>query len=706
MPDPENPLLAASPLPFGLPPFAGLSLEHHREAVEQGMVEQAAEVEAVAASTEPPTVENTLVALERSGELLQRATAVFFHLVGSDGDEALRALAEELSPRLSEHEDSITLDRRLFARVDALHEQLDALGLDEETAELVRATHRDMVQAGAALDDAAQQRLREINAAEARLTSRFQKELLADTRARAVVVEDVAELDGLDPAAVDAAAEAAAARGLDGRWLLTCTNFTNHPALGRLHPRETRRRLFDAQVARGGDGEHDTAPLVLELVALRAERARLLGFPDHASVVTAVATAGSPAAVRARLDPMAATAARKVGEERAALQEEVERHCAETGQPLFELAAWDWAYYTERLRRRRYDLDLAALRPWFEAGRVLREGVFRAAELVYGLTFAERPDLHGHREEVEVFEVRDADGTPLGLYLLDLHRRDTKNGGAWANSLVSQSRLLGTPTVVSNNLNVVAPAPGQPTLLSLDEVTTLFHEFGHALHALLSDVTYPRFSGTRVPRDFVEFPSQVNEMWVLDPRVLPHYARHVETGEPLPDGVVERLSAAETFNQGFATAENLASALLDQEWHGLAAGEQVASVPEFQAAALARIGLDDPVVPPRYSTRYFAHAFAGGYDARYYSYLWSEVLDADTVAWFTEQGGAAPGADPVELRAGGDHFRAELLSRGSSRDPMSSYRAFRGRDPEEGPLLARRGLLPATPTDEPGSAPD
>ncbi|MVA75805.1 M3 family peptidase [Auraticoccus sp. F435] len=688
-----HPLLQPSALPFELPPFADIAVEHHRPALEQGMAEQAAEVEAIASSTEPPTFANTVEALERSGELLDRVSAVFFHLVSCDGDDELRALAEELSPRLSEHRDSIMLDRRLFARVDELHTRLDELDLDPESAELVRRYHRDMVQAGAALDEAAQQRLREINATTARLTSQFQKRVLHDTKDRAVVVDDVAQLDGLDEAAVATAAAAAAARGLEGRWLLTCTNFTNHPMLARLHDRGLRQRLLQAQEARGTEGENDTSDLVLELVALRAERAALLGYPDHASAVTATATAGSPAAVRARFDPMAAVVAERVRREQEVLQEEVDRHCAETGVASFPLQAWDWAYYTERVRARRYDLDLAALRPWFEADRVLRDGVFRAAELVYGLTFTEREDLQGHRDEVRVFEVHDADGSTLGLYLLDLYTRDTKNGGAWMNALVPQNRLRGQRAVVSNNLNVVPPPPGEPTLLSLTEVTTLFHEFGHALHGLLSDVTYPTFSGTAVPRDFVEFPSQVNEMWIQHPQVLPGYARHVETGEPLPPQVVQRLAEAATFNQGFATAENLASALLDQEWHSLPAGTRVDSVPEFEREALRRIGLDNPVVPPRYHTSYFAHAFAGGYDARYYSYLWSEVLDADTVAWFEEQQAAAPEGDLAVLRASGDHFRAELLSRGSSRDPMESYRAFRGRDPEERPLLARRGLL-------------
>ncbi|WP_114559500.1 M3 family metallopeptidase [Desertihabitans aurantiacus] len=680
-----NPLLTPSELPYHLPPFAEITVAHYRPALEQGMAEQRAEVAAITADPQPAGFTNTLEALERSGTLLRRATAVFSNHVSSDGDEALRALSEELQPLLSEHQDAIMLDRALFARVDDVHRRLDELDLTEEQRELVRRWHRDMTEAGAALDEDAQQRLREINSRLAVLSSRFQQRVVAAMKDGAVLVTDEAELDGLDEGARATAARAAEAAGHPGGWLITCTNYTNHPWLARLHSRPLRQRLFEAQTGRGGPGPHDTEPLVLELVRLRAERAALLGFPDHASVVTAAGTARTPQAVRDRFDPMARAVAVNVVAEKQALQEEVERHCTETGSEPFALRPWDWAYYTERLRQRRYALDLDGLRPWFEAERVLTAGVFAAATLVYGLTFTERPDLRGYRDDVRVFEVHDSDGTGLGLYLLDLHTRDTKNGGAWMNSLVLQNRLHDERPVVVNNLNVSPPPPGQPTLLTLSEVTTLFHEFGHALHALLSEVTYPRFSGTRVPRDFVEFPSQVNEMWIQHPDVLGRYARHVETGEPLPAEQLERLEEAATFNQGFLTAENLASALLDQEWHALPAGTEIASVDAFEAEALARIGLDEECVPPRYHSRYFAHVFANSYDARYYSYLWSEVLDADTVAWFDEHGGLS--------RENGDHFRLELLSRGSSRDPMDSYRAFRGRDPEQGPLLARRGLV-------------
>ena len=435
-----------------------------------------------------------------------------------------------------------------------------------------------------------------------------------------------------------------------------------------------------ARSSRGG--EHDNREVLREIVRLRAERAELLGYASHAAYVTADQTAGTPEAVHRLLRELAAPAARNAQTEKRALQQLID----ETEHAPYPLEAHDWAYWTEQVRAARYDLDTSALRPWFEAERVLVDGVFRAATLLYGLSFRERADIPAYHPDARTFEVFNEDGSALGLYVLDLYTRDTKRGGAWMNSIVKQSAVRGTQPVVVNNLNVPKPSPGQPTLLTLDQVTTLFHEFGHALHGLFATVTYPHFAATAVHRDFVEFPSQVNEMWIFWPEVLAAYAVHHETGEPLPTDVVERLRATETFNQGFATSEYLAAAWLDQAWHSLSReeAEQVADVAEFEAATLADIGLDDPAVPTRYSSTYFAHVFSGGYSAGYYSYIWAEVLDADTVEWFHENGGLT--------RANGDRFRERLLGVGGSKDPLEAYRDFRGRDAVIDPLLKRRGL--------------
>jgi peptidyl-dipeptidase Dcp len=457
--------------------------------------------------------------------------------------------------------------------------------------------------------------------------------------------------------------------------------FTGHPYLAQLRDRDARRRIMTASRARGSrDNANDNRPVLREIVRLRAERAELLGYTSHAAYVTADETAGTPEAVERMLRELAAPSARNARAEREALQAIVD----ETESAPFPVEAHDWAYFTEKVRTARYDVDTSALRPWFEAERVLQDGVFFAATQLYGITFSERHDLVAYHPGARVFEVHNADGTELGLYVLDLYTRDSKRGGAWMNPIVSQSRLRGTLPVVVNNLNVPLPGDGEPTLLTLDEVTTLFHEFGHALHGLFAVVTYPHFAGTNVFRDFVEFPSQVNEMWILWPEVLDNYARHHETGEPLDPAIVERLRATETFNQGHDTSEYLAAAWLDQAWHRVGSDAEIADVAAFEAAALADIGLDDRVVPTRYSSAYFAHVFSGGYSAGYYSYIWSEVLDADTVDWFRENGGLT--------RENGDRFRARLLGVGGSKDPLDAYRDFRGRDAEIGPLLKRRGL--------------
>ena len=677
----ENPFFAPSDLPYELPPFDRIAIEHYRPAFERGMAEQREEVEAIAVATQPPTFDNVLVALERSGRLLQRVSAVFFNMTGSHTSPALQEIEAEIAPKLAAHSDAIFLDTRLYQKIKSLYERRGELAPDAESSWLLERYHTDFVRAGAQLSSPEADRLREFNAELATLCTAFGNRLREEMNDLAVVVTDAAELDGLSEDAIAAAAQAGRARGLDGAYVLSLVLPTAQPALASLRNRALRERLHNASVSRGARGnEHDTSDLVRRIVKLRAERAHLLGYRNHAAYAIADNTARTVEAVEEMLAKLAPAATANAVAEAADLQELI----AADGE-TFSLRAWDWAYYSERVRRQRYDIDEAALRPYFELERVLRDGVFFAAGKLYGLRFSERSDLPGYHPDVRVFEVFDDGGRPLGLFLGDFYTRESKRGGAWANGLVSQSRLFGTAPVVVNNLNINQPPAGEPTLLTLDEVRTLFHEFGHALHHLFSSVPYPKFSGTRVPRDFVEYPSQVNEVWMLWPEVLANYAIHYQTGEPLPQEYVDRLHAAEQFNEGYATTEYLAAALLDLAWHSLGPGDEVDDVPRFEAEALERAGVALPFVPPRYRSPYFAHIFSGGaYSAGYYSYIWSEVLDADTVEWLRDNGGL--------LRANGDQFRAALLSRGGSADAMEMFRAFRGRDPQIQPLLKRRGL--------------
>lgn len=678
----SNPLLSVSTLPYRLPDYRAIRPEHYLPAFEEAFARHRREIDAITSQTAPPTFENTMLPLERSGEMLHDVASAFYTVSSADATAQIQEIEEALAPLMAAHTDAVQLDAALYRRIRSLHEQLDELQLAPEDRYLVERHYREMTHAGAGLDEEQKARLTDINGRLSTLTTTFEKNLLNDTNDLAVVFDDVADLDGLTEGEISAAARAAADRGLEGAWLISLTLFTGHPYLGSLRNRRSRERIMVASRARGArDNDNDNRPVLREIVRLRAERAELLGFASHAAYVTSDETAGSPQAVRDLLFRLAAPAARNARSEQAALQA-----MADAEPEPFTIDAHDWAFFTEKVRAAEYDIDTAALRPWFEAERVLRDGVFRAATELYGITFAERADLPGYHPDVRVFEVFNADGSALGLYLLDLYTRDTKRGGAWMNSIVSQSRLRGTAPVVVNNLNVVQPEPGTPTLLTLDEVTTLFHEFGHALHGLFATVTYPHFAGTNVFRDFVEFPSQVNEMWIFWPGILTAYARHIDTDEPLDADIVERLTAAESFNQGFATSEYLAAAWLDQAWHSLTSAQaaQDIDVAGFEASALQEIGLDNPVVPTRYSSTYFAHIFSGGYSAGYYSYIWSEVLDADTVEWFRDNGGL--------MRANGDRFRARLLGVGGAKDPLEAYRDFRGRDAEIAPLLRRRGL--------------
>ncbi len=686
--DPANPFATESPLPYGLPDFTRIREEHYLQALLAGMAQQRAEIEEIATDPAAPTPENTLEALERSGRLLHRAATAFFNQSSSDSTPGLEAIEEEVAPLLAAHSDALYLDARIFARLEALHQAVESgdLVLEPDTAWLLHRQRTAFIRAGIGLDAESQDRLRALNAEITSLETAFGRKLLAGANAAAVLVSDERELDGLSSDARAAAAQAATDRGHEGAWLIELQLPTQQAPLAVLRDRALRERLHTASVTRGATGDdHDTRATVLALVRLRAERARLLGYEHHAAYIAEDATARTSEAATGILTQLAPAAVANARAEAADLQAALERDV-----PGAELEAWDWAYYAEQVRKERRALDDSLLRPYLELERVLYDGVFRAATELYGIRFTERADLKGYHPDVRVFEVFEEDGTALGLFLGDFWTRESKRGGAWMNNLVDQSHLLGEKPVVVNNLNIPKPPAGEPTLLAWDEVITMFHEFGHALHGLFSDVRHPSQSGTEVPRDFVEYPSQVNEMWAWEPSILRAYAVHHVTGEPMPQEWVDTMLASRLDNEGFATTEYLAAALLDQAWYQLAPADvptDAEDVVPFEAAALERAGVAFTPVPPRYRTTYFNHVFGGGYSAGYYSYIWSEVLDADTVTWFEENGGLN--------RENGERFRRALLARGGSGDPMDAFRELRGRDPEITPLLARRGLLAA-----------
>lgn len=666
-----NPLLHDSPLPYLLPDFSAITAEHYLPAFAAGFEQHLAEVAAIRDNPEAADFTNTAVAMERSGALLRHVSYVFFNIAYADADDEIRRIEKEIAPQLSEHSDAIHLDSALYQRFNAI----DTATLHGEDLRLVQEYLDDFRRLGAALDESAKIRLREVNTELAGLSTQFGQDSVANLNQAAVLVTDRDELDGLSDVEISAAAAAAEQAGQPGQFLLTLILPSGQPALASLHNRQLRQRLHSASVGRGSDGKGaDTLHTAKRIAQLRADRAEILGFANHAEFETANQTAPSLAAIGTMLAKLAPAAVRNAEAEAAALAE----------QAGHRIEAWDWSYYSEQVRTARYDIDVAALKPYFELDRVLNDGVFFAANRLYGLTFELRDDLEGYHPDVRVWEVKNRDGSGLGLFLGDFFTRDSKNGGAWMNPLVEQSDLFGYQSVVVNNLNVSKPPAGQPALLSYDEVVTCFHEFGHALHGLFSDVTYPRFSGTNVPRDFVEYPSQVNEMWILWPEVVANYARHYQSNEPLPGETIDKLRAASLWGEGFATTEYLGAALLDQAWHQLEAGADPGDPLEFEKAALQAAGVDLPQLPPRYRTGYFNHIFSNGYSAGYYAYIWSEVLDADTVEWFKENGGLT--------LENGDHFRRELLSAGNRIAPLQAFRNFRGRDADLQPLLDRRGL--------------
>ena len=675
-----NPLLTRSTLPFQAPPFDKIVDADFQPALEEGMRQQLKEIEAIANASAEPTFDNTIVAMEKSGELLKRTQNVFGALTGANTNDTLQKVDEDESPKLAAHSDAIYLNDKLFKRVETLYQKRDALKLDPESARLLEVVYQDFVHAGAKLSPADKQRLKAINKEESTLSTRFSNQLLAATKAGALVVDDKKALDGLSDAEIEAAALAAKDRKLDGKYVIPLQNTTQQPDLQAMNDRATREKLFKASWERAEHGDaNDTREIITRIALLRAERAKLLGFPNYAAWKLDDQMAKTPEAAEAFMERLAPAAVARATAESKDIQQVIDQ---EKGG--FQVQAWDWDHYAEKVRKAKYDLDEAQIRPYFELDNVLQNGVFYAANQLYGITFKERKDIPVWQPDMRVFEVFDKDGTSMALFYCDYFKRDNKNGGAWMSNLVDQSTLLGTKPVVYNVTNFTKPAAGQPALLSFDDVTTMFHEFGHALHGMFAASRYPTLSGTNTARDFVEFPSQFNEQWATDPKVFANYAKHYQTGAPMPAALVEKIKKAKSFNQGYAMSELISAALLDMRWHMLPPNSPKPDVDAFEANALKQAGFTLPQVPPRYRSSYFAHIWGSGYAAGYYAYLWTQMLDSDAFEWFQEHGGLT--------RENGQIFRDKILSRGNTEELGKLYRDFRGRDPSIEPMLKDRGL--------------
>ncbi|MDQ0009655.1 peptidyl-dipeptidase Dcp [Luteibacter jiangsuensis] len=676
----ENPLLTQSSLPFQAPPFDKIVDADFQPALEEGMKQQLAEVEAIANAPGEPTFENTVVALEKTGVLLKRVENVFSTLTGANTNDTLQKVEEEESPKLAAHSDAIYLNDKLFKRVEALYEKRASLNLDPESARLLQVTYDDFVHEGAKLSEADKGKLKALNKEESTLSTKFTNQLLAATKAAALVADDRKALDGMSDADIEAAAAAAKDRQLDGKFVVTLQNTTQQPALQAMNDRATREKLFKASWERAEHGDaNDTRQIITRIAQLRADRAKLLGFPNYAAWKLDDQMAKTPEAAEKFMERLAPAAVARATAESKDIQQVIDQ---EKGG--FKVQAWDWDHYAEKVRKAKYDLDEAQIKPYFELDNVLQNGVFYAATQLYGITFKERKDIPVWQPDVRVFEVFDKDGTSMALFYCDYFKRDNKNGGAWMSNLVDQSKLFGTKPVVYNVANFTKPAAGQPALLSFDDVTTMFHEFGHALHGLFADAQYPSLSGTSTARDFVEFPSQLNEQWASDPQVFAHYAKHYQTGAPMPAELVEKIKKAHSFNQGYAMSELISAALLDMQWHMLPPGGAQQDVDTFEANALKHAGFTLPQVPPRYRSSYFQHIWGNGYAAGYYAYLWTQMLDSDAFEWFKEHGGLT--------RENGQVFRDKILSRGNTVELGKLYRDFRGKDPSIEPMLKDRGL--------------
>jgi peptidyl-dipeptidase Dcp len=683
---PENPFFEVSTLPYHMPPFDKIHDGDYMPAFERGMADHLKEIDAIAKDPSPPTFDNTIVAMEKSGQLLTRVSKAFFNLNQSNGDDAMQKVEAEITPKLAAHSDAIYLDSALFKRVDTIYQQRAKLGLDPESLQLLNRYEDQFVRAGAKLSDADKATLKGLNEQLSSLGTTFRQKVLAATKDGAVVVEDEKQLAGFSPEQIGAAAEAAKARGMTGKWVITLQNTTQQPPLEQLTDRTLRQKILEASEMRGRGGSNDTTETVAKILTLRQQKAKLLGYKDYASYALAEETAGKPANVDKILGQVAPAALARAKQEAGEIQKVIDAEAKAAKTKSFKLEPSDWEFYAQKVRQQKYGFSDDQVKPYFEMERVLHDGVFYAANQLYGITFTERKDLPTYQPDVKVFEVKDADGTSLGLILLDYYKRDNKQGGAWMDTFVDQSSLMGEKPVIVNNLNIPKPPPGQPTLLTFDEVTTMFHEFGHLLHGLFSNVKYPLLTGTAVPQDFVEFPSQFNEMWARDPKVLANIAKNYKTGEPMPKDLLDKVLASQLYGEGYATLEYTEAAMLDMSWHELAKIPPAGDIMKQEATILAKDKVAYAPVPPRYHTTYFNHIFAGGYEAGYYAYMWSEVLARDSGAWFTKHGGLT--------RQNGDTFRKMILSRGRTEEPSVLFKKFYGKDPEIGPLLEYRGLAP------------
>ena len=684
----SNPFFAASTLPYQAPPFDKIHDADYQPAIEEGMKQQLAEIEKIADNPDAPTFENTYVAMEKSGAMLNRVMAVFGGVTGANTDDALQKVQENVAPELAAHQDAIYLNSKLFQRVEAVYNQRDTLKLDPESARLVEVVYKGFVHAGAKLSDADKAKLKDLNKEESTLSTSFTNKLLAATKDAAVVVDDKAKLAGLSDAEIAAAEQAAKDRKLDGKYVLTLQNTTQQPELQDLSDRDTRKALFEASWNRAEKGDaNDTRKIIERLAQIRAEQAKLIGFPNYAAWKLDDQMAKTPETAMAFMDKLAPAAVARATKEAADIQAQIDKDQAALKQPGFKLEPWDWNYYAEQVRKAKYDLDESQIKPYFELDNVLQNGVFYAANQLYGLTFKERKDIPVYQPDVRVFEVFDKDGKSIALFYCDYFKRDNKNGGAWMDNFVGQSKLLGTKPVIYNVANFNKPAAGQPALLSFDDVITMFHEFGHGLHGIFADEQYPTLSGTATARDFVEFPSQFNEHWATDPKVFANYAKNYKTNEPMPQALVDKMKKAGKFNSGYAMTELTAAALLDMNWHMLGADAPLQDADQFETAALKKDGIDLSYVPPRYRSSYFQHIWGNGYAAGYYAYLWTQMLADDAFIGFKDHGGLT--------RENGDRFRAMILSRGNTVELAKLYKDWRGQDPSIEPMLENRGLKDA-----------
>jgi peptidyl-dipeptidase Dcp len=678
----DNPFFAASTLPFQAPPFDRIKDADYQPAIEEGMRRHLAEIEKIADNPAPATFANTLVAMQKSGAMLIRATHTFEAVTAANTNPTLQKVQETEAPLLAAHQDAIHLNSKLFARVQKVYDERAALKLDPESLRLVEVTYRNFVHAGARLSAADKARLKTLNKEESTLSTQFTNKLLAATKAGALVVDDQAKLAGLSAGDLASAAQAAQGRGLAGKWVLPLQNTTQQPQLQSLSDRDTRQALFAASWTRAEhDDANDTRKTIERIAQIRTEQAKLLGFPNYAAWKLADQMAKTPATALDFMRQLVTPATARARAEAADIQAVIDRQHGN-----FKLQPWDWEYYAEQVRKAKYDLDESQIKPYFELDNVLQNGVFYAANQLYGVTFKERHDIPVYQPDVRVFEVFDQDGSPLALFYCDYFKRDNKGGGAWMSNFVDQSRLLGTKPVVYNVANFTKPAAGQPALLSFDDVITMFHEFGHALHGMFANSEYPSLSGANTARDFVEFPSQFNEHWASNPKVFAHYAKHYQTGAPMPQALVDKMRKSRMFNKGYDMTELVAAAMLDMNWHMLGADAPLQDADAFEAASLKKDGVDLGYVPPRYRSSYFQHIWGNGYAAGYYAYLWTQMLADDGFQWFQEHGGLT--------RANGDRFRDMVLSRGNTEDLATMYQAWRGHAPEIGPMLEARGLQP------------